>query len=158
MQAIGFDFDRNRFVVQHADAPSIQCSVDSTRKMTMPANPQSISNRVIVISQHSEDAARGRKIGDYLGRRFGMAKALVNEIARQDDQVGVESPDCRCDFSQIGFRHLTTAMEVRNLDDAKAIKGRSEVGNWQGDRIDFDPSWLYPARILDPGPISAEPF
>src|SRR5262245_6341288 len=98
-------------------------------QVAMPADAQSAAYRKVVIAENGKGAVGCPQPGDAGRRPPHVAKALVNEVAGQDDQVRLFGQSAIDGVIEIGSAKLGADMQVRQLGDAKSFEGGRQVAD-----------------------------
>jgi hypothetical protein len=126
--------------------------------MPVPADSQSIPHREIVIAENGEHAVGSAEPGDARRRLPHMAKAFMDEIAGQGDQVGFLSEGTVDGLIEIRRGQLGADMQVRQLSDPKPVKRRRQIADRHSMVIHFQPRRLDVTGIMKASEIASEPM
>ena len=90
---------------------------------------------VVVVAGDGDDAvARERaEAAHEAAERVGVARIVIDEIAREDDQIGARALDEILGGAELGLAHEGAEVEVRELDDGVPVEAPREAGDARGD-------------------------
>src|SRR4051812_16076328 len=111
-------------------------------QMAKAPKTKSVTYGEIVIAQDGKYAVRRLQACQRLGHRRDVTIASVDEVAGEDHQIGILGLGQMYGLAQIRRGDLTTAMQVRELCNPKAVERLGQIRNPNSKGIQFQPSRL----------------
>lgn len=145
------------FVLQHADTMTNERLGDGPVQMAITANAQSVAHGKVMIAENGEDAKRTVQVPEDAGNTLDVLEAFMDEVASEDDNVGLLLVREFDRFLQVSGGDLTAPMKVGHLRDTQTGERGRQIGDGDVVVIDLEPGRLDVNRIGKAGPVASDP-
>ncbi len=132
-EAVGAALDGDVLVDEDGDAEAVERSDDDGRA----GGDVVVAEGCVALGAGEGAEDFGAAVGGVMGDGEGDG-AVGDEVSGEEDEVGIEGVDAVDDLLEEVGLGVLVEVDIADLDDAEAVKGRGEIGEGDGARHDVD--------------------